>query len=536
MALIVCSKCGDKVNDRARFCPHCGLSENNSLQIENKIVLGKYPQNNQYLAEPIEWTVIEIKENKALLISNYCLDCKVYDESYCITSWYDSYIRRWLNDEFYNSVFSCEEQNCIRQVRVNNENTIYVDGEEINIGWSTEDKVFLLSFNETQKYLSSFKAQATKVAIQNGAYCKDENYCSWWLRTPGKSKQANIFWPNGTFSNIRGVNDTDIAVRPAVWVDIANLPKNSFVTDDIEYNSIDLKEFKIQNNILIKYIGRSTNVIIPKNVTEIASEAFEGCTSIQTVIISNNVTKIGERVFRYCSNLENLIIPNSVSQIGMASFVQCTSLSRITLSQNIKEIPMGLFSGCNSLRRIRIPNSVTRIGTIAFINCSSLEHIIMPQNLQQIGDSAFANCSILKNIEIPFDTKTIGEKAFENCINLNDIVIPQAVTEIKRQTFKGCENLTRVVLKEQIRNIDSYAFWQCAKLIIYAPSGSYAEEFANKNNIISICDDVIEHDYSEEFNYDTSHDIETDNGPDDDIETYEYYYGDDEIVGNDEWY
>lgn len=31
------------------------------------------------------------------------------------------------------------------------------------------------------------------------------------------------------------------------------------------------------------------------------------------------------------------------------------------------------------------------------------------------------------------------------------------------------------------------------------------------------------------------YDIETDTGPDDDMETYEYYYGDDEIVGNDEW-
>lgn len=36
--------------------------------------------------------------------------------------------------------------------------------------------------------------------------------------------------------------------------------------------------------------------------------------------------------------------------------------------------------------------------------------------------------------------------------------------------------------------------------------------------------------------YDPSYEIESDTGPDDIMEMYEYYYGDDEKVGNDEWY
>ena len=41
---------------------------------------------------------------------------------------------------------------------------------------------------------------------------------------------------------------------------------------------------------------------------------------------------------------------------------------------------------------------------------------------------------------------------------------------------------------------------------------------------------------NEDIDYDYIDDIENDTGPDNDMETYEYYYGDDEIVGRDEWY
>lgn len=42
-------------------------------------------------------------------------------------------------------------------------------------------------------------------------------------------------------------------------------------------------------------------IVISKNITDIASNAYEGCTSLNEVIIHNNIKKIGEGAFKYCN-------------------------------------------------------------------------------------------------------------------------------------------------------------------------------------------------------------------------------------------
>ena len=513
MALNYCPRCKGKMSNIAKFCPHCGFSESavkGSLQIGNEIILGKYEQNDKCVKEPIKWTVIDIKNNTALLISNYCIDCKVYDDSSYETNWSDSYIRKWLNNEFYESAFSLDEQIIILQTNLNNSKVIYdFDGEEFLVGESTTDKIFLLSFEEIQSYLSSFKSEATQFAKQNGVYCKNWNYCSWWLRTLGSSANANIIWPDGTFSYLRGVNDSDIAIRPAFWVDISSLPINSFVFNEIECDINYLKNFEIEKGVLKKYIGKSDNVIVPYIVTEIASGAFESCVNLNTVVIPNSVTKIGERVFRYCTNLQSITIPNSVTEIGMGSFVQCTSLKEVILSQSLSEIPMLLFSGCNNLMSIVIPESVTKISTAAFCNCSKLEQVILPKNLLEIGEAAFIDCKSLETVKMFDGIKEIEEEVFEGCDSLKSIVIPRSVTKIKRRAFSRCRNLIQVIIPDSVTYIDLYAFYDCFNLRICSVFGSYAEDYAKKNNIIAICKENIDFVYNKESNYNFSQAIET---------------------------
>lgn len=230
MALIICPECKGKVSDKAEFCPHCGLSKTDFKfcpQIGNEIKFGKVKQNNTD-EEPIIWTAIDIKKNKALLISKYCIDRQVYDKYPEKTDWRDSYIRKWLNGEFYESAFTPEEQILIRQTTVDSTRKTYWEGEEHTVGSTTKDKIFLLSYNEIKHYLSSFKAIATLFTKQKGAYCNEENCCSWWLRTPGVSSNANTIWPNGAFSTVRGIKDCDIAVRPAMWININHCSVNSY--------------------------------------------------------------------------------------------------------------------------------------------------------------------------------------------------------------------------------------------------------------------------------------------------------------------
>ena len=87
----------------------------NKLEPGAGITFGHYEQDNDLAngAEPIEWVVLEVSGNKALLISHYGLDAKPYNTDYIDTTWETCSLRAWLNSDFLNTAFTAEEQTAI---------------------------------------------------------------------------------------------------------------------------------------------------------------------------------------------------------------------------------------------------------------------------------------------------------------------------------------------------------------------------------------------------------------------------------------
>ena len=46
-----------------------------------------------------------------------------------------------------------------------------------------------------------------------------------------------------------------------------------------------MEEFQIQDNQLIRYLGHAQNVIIPKGISLIGTEAFRDCSEITSVAL-----------------------------------------------------------------------------------------------------------------------------------------------------------------------------------------------------------------------------------------------------------
>ena len=90
-------------------------------------------------------------------------------------------------------------------------------------------------------------------------------------------------------------------------------------------------EFVIRAGTLEKYIGKSTDVIIPNTVNYIGDSAFKDCVGLKKVKIPNSITNIGNNAFYGCNNLEDLIIPDSVIFIGNSAFYGCKSLTSVTI-------------------------------------------------------------------------------------------------------------------------------------------------------------------------------------------------------------
>lgn len=156
------------------------------------VKFGAYEQDNNEKngAEEIEWLVLDVNKNRAVLISKYALDCLQYNDTRVSTTWEYCSLREWLNSDFYNTAFSKSHKKSIKESFVsadkNPENAIFSPyGQPGN---NTKDYVYLLSTQEAEKYFNSKKARKCKItdyAVSRGGWGETDYYCWWWLRTPG---------------------------------------------------------------------------------------------------------------------------------------------------------------------------------------------------------------------------------------------------------------------------------------------------------------------------------------------------------------
>lgn len=203
---------------------------------------GNYFQNSKSKKTPIEWLLLDIDDEKkeALLISKYILDCKCFNDS-CYKNrndfelieekgkslWEVSTIREWLNNDFYNKAFSKSEKSKICNTKLKTGRT------------TTNDNVFILSFDEVKKYFKQkdmkdtnarLLAEGTKYAKKVNNYGKSlfspkldlyiDKCSNFWLRSKAKNKlEVNSVKPfGGVEVTGRRQDDRCVGVRPSIWI------------------------------------------------------------------------------------------------------------------------------------------------------------------------------------------------------------------------------------------------------------------------------------------------------------------------------
>lgn len=213
--------------------------------VGNYVTFGEYPQTTAGEdMTPIEWLVLARDGNKALLISRYWLDAQPYNTDHTSVTWETCTLRTWLNVTFYNKAFSSDEQAAILTTSVDNGKNQGYSKWSTSGGNNTEDKVFLLSYAEANKYfgvtydnISNTKSRVapTAYAIAHGTWASSSNKTAdgtdagwWWLRSPGNYQDfAAVVDTDGSLRNIT-VNYVSGSVRPTLWVNIEALDATSF--------------------------------------------------------------------------------------------------------------------------------------------------------------------------------------------------------------------------------------------------------------------------------------------------------------------
>ena len=293
-----------------------------------------------------------------------------------------------------------------------------------------------------------------------------------------------------------------------------------------------IKSFIIGNKVdtipayLCDNLSVLTKIKIPINVKKIGYQAFNGCTSLEKVEIddlsawckiqfSNNPLSEAHHLYLHGKEIRELVIPDDVEEINSYAFQSCNGLTSVN-TNNTKNIHYEAFADCEGLTTITIGENLERmcnwicdgcknlntiywnatdcscdyqtislggeefqshVTKVIFGNekmkkipdglCSSmvnLSSITIPSNIEEIGHYAFKNCRSLTNITLPNSISIIGSEAFNGCSKLEHIVIPDSVKRIEYATFKECSNLQEVTFGEGIKYVGDYAFEGCDTL------------------------------------------------------------------------
>ena len=219
-----------------------------NVKIGSVLRIGFYEQdgNEENLREPIEWQVLTInkKKNIGLVVSVKGLETMSYgkpgDASQATEiglNWKHSYLREWLNGDFYKNSFTPAEKGRIRLASI-------ITSDPTG-RFRTKDHVFLLSVTEGKRYMHTkqgLACEATphaleKLDLSQGVVTLN-GYCTWWMREmmnavktdrQGRLKANThndvvyISGDTGTKFYMRKVGlaphlDNVAVVRPAMWV------------------------------------------------------------------------------------------------------------------------------------------------------------------------------------------------------------------------------------------------------------------------------------------------------------------------------
>ena len=192
----------------------------------DRLKLGSYEQDGKIEngPEPIQWIVLDVEDDKALLLSRYGLDSHTYnDQKSTSNSWRNSSLRAWLAGSFCNDAFSPAEQHVFLA-----EAPLCLDVTQANQYLLSKNRVT----NEVACTITTYAARSNPMrSIGGDPFYNPGGAGSWWLRQDTssngeKAERAPIILYNGALvlpaasggeRYLAEVTRCEI-VRPAIYV------------------------------------------------------------------------------------------------------------------------------------------------------------------------------------------------------------------------------------------------------------------------------------------------------------------------------
>ena len=218
-------------------------------------------------------------------------------------------------------------------------------------------------------------------------------------------------------------------------------------------------------------------------ITQLLTNAFNGCTSLAEVSLPASLTSIGENAFYQCSEMKKILnLENTqVTELGASAFQGCTKLTSTGINlSNIKTFSKRCFWNTSLDGNLALPSAEGDIGNLAFANTaiSTISDLGKTTSISKYiswysSFGAFRQCSNLKYVILPDTLITIGQEAFNSCSKLESINFVNSIEIIEAYAFSACKNLKIDNLSlPNLKSLGNGAFGFCEKLINVEDLGS----------------------------------------------------------------
>lgn len=210
----------------------------------------------------------------------------------------------------------------------------------------------------------------------------------------------------------------------------------------IKIRGIADNSYDENGNLVSGVFAGNTNIekiILPVYVTEIPDNAFEGCTSLETVFAAG-VTKIGKNAFKGCSELATFTLDEYVTSLGDNAFEGVGEL--VVMAANSDVVDAAINSGATSItlnlsklsgslddKKLEISGDTEYFALIS--NGAVYKNLQIESNA---GETFLSNMSLVENKDTPL--KLNSAKVTLNRVTVQDapgfaLILPNENTEVK---------------------------------------------------------------------------------------------------------
>lgn len=187
--------------------------------------------------ESIQWKVLSVNNNNALLFSNVILDSQNYyyeisgsrtidGNTVYPNNYKESSIRTWLNDNFYNSAFTSTEKSCIETTTVDNSTSSVLSTGANFVCDNTNDNVFLLSYADLINSDYGFASNSDRIISNISDYSKAQGFSSIYItRSPSRAFSnkyyiSQISYNTGSLGYLCYTTNTQAGIVPAITLSL----------------------------------------------------------------------------------------------------------------------------------------------------------------------------------------------------------------------------------------------------------------------------------------------------------------------------